>query len=166
MSTSLAYHTQGIVEFQHHFRKKRDSASETEGISLSQMFSLFCQCVLLVNKTYPGGILWKNKSLFLGGISPYLLSSLSMPFWGRTAVLFHSKPGISKALERTIVELHPGMTIHAISKYFHLAWRIGKACEKCYSKHKFWRIKLKHVKLIGSDEIAIGHTEAGKRDRR
>ena len=84
------------------------------------------------------------------------LSEEEQPF------LFYSKPGISKTLERTIVELHPGMTIHAISKYFHLDWRIGKACEKCYSKHKFRRIKLKHVKIIEIDEIAIGHPEAGK----
>lgn len=52
------------------------------------------------------------------------------------------------------------MTIHALSKYFHLDWRIVKACEKRYLKHKFREIKLKHVKIIGIDEIAIGHAEA------
>ena len=48
----------------------------------------------------------------------------------------------------------------AISQYFHLDWRI--VCGKRYLKHKFRPIKLKHVKIIGIDEIAIGHTESGK----
>ena len=76
--------------------------------------------------------------------------------------LSHLKARITKALERTILELRPEMTIHAISNYFHLDWHIVKACEKRYLKHKFRQIKLKHVKIIGIDEIAIGHTEAGK----
>lgn len=85
-----------------------------------------------------------------------VLSLEELPF------LFHPKSRITKALERTILELRPEMTIHAISNYFHLDWRIVKACEKRYLKHKFRRIKLKHVKIIGIDEIAIGHTVAGK----
>lgn len=74
----------------------------------------------------------------------------------------HPKARITKALERTIIELRPEMTIRAISKYFHLDWRIVKACEKRYLKRKFKQIKLKHVKYIGIDEITIGHTEVGK----
>ena len=83
---------------------------------------------------------------------------------GRSAVFLPSK--ITKALERTFLELRPEMTIHAISKYFQLDRRIVNAYEKHYLERKFRRIKLKHVKLIGSDEIALGHTEAGKRYRR
>ena len=79
------------------------------------------------------------------------LSVEELPF------LPHPKSRITKALERTIIELRPEMTIHTISKYFHLDWRIVKACEKRYLKRKF-----KHVKYIGIDEIAIGHTETGK----
>lgn len=82
----------------------------------------------------------------------------------RGIAVFASSQGtrITKALERTIIELRSGMTIHAISKYFHLDWCIVKACEKRYLKRKFNQIKLKHVKYIGIDEIAVGHTEARK----
>ena len=85
------------------------------------------------------------------------LSVEELPF------LFRPKTRITKALERTILELRPEMTIHAISNYFHLDWRIAKACEKRYLKHWFRQIKFKHLKIIGIDEIAIGHTVAGKR---
>ena len=72
MSTSLAYHTQGINGFQHHSfqfsdgkviqRLKRKEFRER--ISLSQMFPLFCQYVSLSDKTYSGLALWKDASLF------------------------------------------------------------------------------------------------------
>ncbi|MFA5168984.1 MAG: hypothetical protein WC530_10705 [Candidatus Omnitrophota bacterium] len=54
------------------------------------------------------------------------------------------------------------MTIRAISKYFQLDWRIVKFTEKRYLKRKFKHIKLKEVRYIGIDEIAIGHDDAGK----
>ena len=78
MSTSLAYHTQGINGFQHHsfqfsdgkviqrLKRKEFRCPKCShcSISLSQMFPLFCQYVSLSDKTYSGLALWKDASLF------------------------------------------------------------------------------------------------------
>ena len=62
------------------------------------MFSLFFQCASLPDKTYSGVTPWKHESLFWGGTSPYLLSSLSCSLYGRTAVSVPSQsqnyPGV------------------------------------------------------------------------
>ena len=54
------------------------------------------------------------------------------------------------------------MTISAISKHFNLEWWVIKGVEKRYLKRKFKHVKLKKVKYIGIDEIAIGHDSEGK----
>jgi len=44
--------------------------------------------------------------------------------------LSYSKARLTKAMERTPMELRPHMCISAISKYFDVDWHIIKNCEK------------------------------------
>jgi transposase len=69
--------------------------------------------------------------------------------------LSHPKSRITKALERTIIELRAEMSISAVANYFKLDWRTVKNCEKYHLKHKYRKIKLKNVKIIGIDEIFV-----------
>ena len=166
MSTSLAYHTQGIVGFQHH------SFQYSEGKVIQRLTRKEFRCPKCFHCSVSTHHYRTRRiqGLPYGSMVLYFEVELHRIYCPRCQYLSveelpflsHPKSRITKALERTIIELRPEMTIHAISKYFHLDWRIVKACEKRYLKHKFRRIKLKHVKMIGIDEIAIGHTEAGK----
>ena len=182
MSTSLAYHTQGIVGFQHHsfqysegkviqrLKRKEFRCPKCFHCSVMKRKEFRCPKCFHCSVSAHHYRTRRIQGLPYGSMSLYFevelhriycphcraLSVEELPF------LSHPKARITKALERTILELRPEMTIHAISDYFHLDWRIVKACEKRYLKHKFRQIKLKHVKIIGIDEIAIGHTAAGK----
>lgn len=166
MSTSLAYHTQGIIGFQHH------SFKFSGGIAVQRLSrkEFRCpDCFSSAVKTYPyrtrriQGMPYGTKPTYL----EIDIHRIYCPQCGRIFVeelpfLSHPKARLTTALERTIIELRPEMTVRAISKHFQLDWRIVKACEKRFLKQKFKHIKLKNVKYIGIDEIAIGHDAKGK----
>ena len=150
MSTSLAYHTQGIVGFQHH------SFQYSEGKVIQRLKRKEFRCPKCFHCSVNAHHYRTRRiqGLPYGGMKVYFEVELHRIYCPRCRALSveelpflsHPKARITKALERTIIELRPEMTIHAISNL----------------KRKFRRIKLKHVKIIGIDEIAIGHTAAGK----
>ena len=74
--------------------------------------------------------------------------------------LSHPKARISKALERTILELRPHMSLRALAGYFHLRWHTIKELEKKLLKKRFSRIQTAHIKAIGIDEIHVGNGKA------
>ena len=74
--------------------------------------------------------------------------------------LSHPKARISRALERTILELRPHMSLRALAGYFHLRWHTIKDLEKKVLRRKFARIQTAHIKAIGIDEIHVGNGKA------
>ncbi len=70
--------------------------------------------------------------------------------------LSHPKARLTKALERTILELRPHMSIQALANYYDLRWHTIKELEKKQLKKKYSRIQTAHIKAIGIDEIHIG----------
>ena len=74
--------------------------------------------------------------------------------------LSHPKARISRALERTILELRPHMSLRALSGYFHLRWHTIKELEKKVLRRRFARIQTAHIKAIGIDEIHVGNGKA------
>ena len=75
--------------------------------------------------------------------------------------LSHPKARISRALERTILELRPQMSLRALASYFHLRWHTIKELEKKVLRRRFARIQTAHIKAIGIDEIHVGNGKAG-----
>ena len=75
--------------------------------------------------------------------------------------LSHPKARISRALERTILELRPHMSLRALASYFHLRWHTIKELEKKVLRRRFARIQTAHIKAIGIDEIHVGNGKAG-----
>ena len=69
---------------------------------------------------------------------------------------------ISRALERSIIELREHMTITAVANYFGLDWGTVKNVEKKHLEKKYKRISLKDVKAIGIDEVYMGETLGDK----
>ena len=54
--------------------------------------------------------------------------------------LSHPKAGISKSLERTLLELCPHMSLQALANYFQLRWHTIKELEKKELKKKYFKI--------------------------
>ena len=74
--------------------------------------------------------------------------------------LSHPKARMNKALERTILELRPHMSLRALAGYFHIRWHTVKELEKKLLKKRFSRIQTAHIKAIGIDEIHVGNGKA------
>ena len=74
--------------------------------------------------------------------------------------LSHPKSRISTALERTILELRPHMSLQALADFFHLRWHTIKDLEKRVLRRRFSRIQTAHIKAIGIDEIHVGSGKA------
>ena len=70
--------------------------------------------------------------------------------------LSHPKARLTKALERTILELRPHMSIQALANFYDLRWHTIKELEKKQLKKKYSRIQTAHIKAIGIDEIHVG----------
>ena len=70
--------------------------------------------------------------------------------------LSHPKARLTKALERTILELRPHMSIQALANFYDIGWHTIKELEKKHLQKKFSRIQTAHVRTIGIDEIHIG----------
>ena len=70
--------------------------------------------------------------------------------------LSHPKARLTKALERTILELRPHMSIQVLANFYDLRWHTIKELEKKQLQKKYSRIETAHVKAIGIDEIHVG----------
>ena len=70
--------------------------------------------------------------------------------------LSHPKARLTKALERTILELRQHMSIQALANFYNIGWHTIKELEKKHLQKKFSRIQTAHIKAIGIDEIHIG----------
>ena len=68
----------------------------------------------------------------------------------------HPKARLTKALERTILELRPHMSVQTLADFYDLRWHTIKELEKKQLKKKYSRIPTAHIKAIGIDEIHVG----------
>ena len=69
----------------------------------------------------------------------------------------HPKSRITRSLARTILELRREMSLSAISRYYGLDWDTVKNLEKDWLTRKYRRIRMSDVRIIGIDEIHVGH---------
>lgn len=136
MSTSLAYHTQGIIGFQH------QSYEFSGGVAIQRLIRKEFRCPRCFHsavKTYPirtrriQGLPYGTKTTFSElDIHRFYCPKCSEATVEEIPFISHPKARITTAFERTIIELRPEMTISAISKHFNLDWRVIKGVEKRY----------------------------------
>jgi transposase len=62
----------------------------------------------------------------------------------------------TKAFERYVLDLSHHMTIRDVAEHLQVGWDLVKDLQKRYLSRKFRRVKLKHLRQIAIDEIAIG----------
>jgi transposase len=62
----------------------------------------------------------------------------------------------TQAFERYVLELSQRMTIRDVAEHLGVGWDLVKDIQHRYLSRKFRRIKLKHLRKIAIDEIAIG----------
>ncbi len=162
MSTSLLYHTQGIRGFKFlAFNYHKDFTCANITRAENKFFCPACGCPDVTATPYGmrevQGLPFGSKKLILNvhmhrirchSCNCYLMESL--PF------VPSAKARVTKALTRTVVELRSEMSISAISDYFGLHWETVKNIEKAYLGRKYRKIKLKHLKVIGIDEVYMG----------
>jgi len=166
MSTSLAYHTQGIIGFQH----KSFDFSEKKVIQRLEKTEHRCpKCFNLSVSAYPirerqiqAMPYGSKQTYFKVTIHRIYCPKCKAAFMEELPFLSHPEARLTTTFERTIVDLRPDMTISAISRHYHVPWHTIKTIEKRYLKHKYRKISLKNVRVIGIDEIAIGHIAGHK----
>lgn len=64
---------------------------------------------------------------------------------------------ITRQLERSLVELREEMSIKAVAAYYQVDWKTVKQAEKTVLERRYRTIRLAEVRLIGIDEIYVGH---------
>jgi len=62
----------------------------------------------------------------------------------------------TKAFERHVLELSRHMTIQDVARHLQIGWDAVKDIQKRYLNRKFGRVRLKHLRQLAIDEIAIG----------
>jgi len=62
----------------------------------------------------------------------------------------------TKAFERHALDLSRHMTIRDVARHLEVSWDVVKDIQKRYLGRKFGRVKLKHLRQIAIDEIAVG----------
>lgn len=137
MSTSLAYHTQGIIGFQH------QSYEFSGGVAIQRLIRKEFRCPRCFHsavKTYPirtrriQGLPYGTKTTFFElDIHRIYCPKCSEATVEEIPFISHPKARITTAFERTIIELRPEMTISAISKHFNLDWRVIKELKSVIS---------------------------------
>ena len=160
MSTSLIYHTQGIVGFQHE-RLLFSEGKAVQRISRREFRCPLCHAgsvsIYPLRERLIQGLPYGTKATYFKVTVHRIycrkckqITVEKLPF------LSHSEARQTQAFERTIIELRRDMTISAISRHYNIAWSSVKEIEKRYLQRKFRRIPMKKVRIIGIDEIAIG----------
>lgn len=68
----------------------------------------------------------------------------------------HERRTYTHAFERYVLELSQHMTIRDVAEHLQVGWDLVKGIQKRSLSRRFRRVKLKHLRQIAIDEIAIG----------
>ena len=161
MSTSLLYHAFGIRGYQY-VRTQYEGGQVifTVGQEAKNFRCGACGSRRVVRRgVYPR----RFRSLPIGGRPVQVM--LDVPRVGcmdcgavrQVPVRFaDERRSYTKAFERHVLELSRHMTIQDVARHLQTGWDVVKDIQKRYLGQKFRRVKLKHLRLIAIDEIAIG----------
>jgi transposase len=164
MSNSVLFHTQGVRGFDH---KKWDWSGGTATAHIVRQPGRF-RCpscgsadvtATPVGERTVRGLPVGSKPLDLV-VSMHRLKCHDCAAFRMESLEFlpGSHAHITRALQRTVVELRSHMSISAVAEYFGLDWKTVKNAEKEHLRRKYGTIKLQDVETIGIDEIHIGRS--------
>ena len=141
MSTSLIYHTQGIVGFQH----ERPLFSEGKAVQRISRREFRCPlCHTGSVSTYPlrerliQGLPYGTKpTYFRVTVHRIYCPKCKQSTVEKLPFLSHSEARQTQAFERSIIELRRDMSISAISRHHDIAWSSVKEIEKRHLQCRF-----------------------------
>jgi len=161
MSTSFIYHALGLRD---HFYKN------TQFLGGAVIIEIFpkpeaIRCPECHSRSVKKrGIIQRTIRTIPIGSKPVFLRAIIQRIWCpicqfvRQIKLSFSDRGKSytRAFERYVIELSQLMTIKDIADHLRISWDTIKEIQKAHLKLRYKRIKLKNVKRIAIDEIAVG----------
>jgi len=161
MSTSLLYHGFGIRGYQ--YVKADFEGGKVIFTVRQEPGDLRCGACGSGHVVRRGVYLRRFRSLPIGGRPVQVV--LDVPRVGcmdcgavrQVPVRFaDGRRSYTKAFERHVLELSRHMTIQDVARHLQVSWDVVKDIQKRYLGQKFRRLKLKHLRQIAIDEIAIG----------
>jgi transposase len=161
MTTSAIYHIQGIKKFKHISTKYKNGNChqkiEASEHSCPKCGSPEVSLYAVRERIIRGQNLGRKKVFLHVQIHRLYCKKCQVTSYENLDFLPHPKSRLTSSLARTIIELRKEMTISAIAKHFGLDWDTVKEVELKWLKKKFRCIRMKDVKIIGMDEIHVGH---------
>jgi transposase len=164
MSTSLLYHAFGVRDYRYLW---------TEYLEGGVMFAIerkagSCRCAECgsANVWRQGSVLRSFHTVPIGGRRVTLTAEIPRVLChdcGKTRqvdVGFAApRRTYTKSFERYVLDLSRHMTIKAVAEHLSVSWDVVKDIQKRHLQKRFGTPKLKHLKRIAIDEIAIakGH---------
>lgn len=161
MSTGLLYHGWGLRGYHH---RRTDYVDGAIVFHIQPHASqLTCGCCGGTNVMRQGKVTRRFRATPIGGKPVHLelaVPRVSCAGCGRTRQIHLSfadaRRRHTRAFARYALELARHMTIQAVAQHLGVSWDVIKDIQKRYLKQRFKRIRLKGLKQIAIDEIAIG----------
>ena len=161
MQTSDIYHTQGIRSF------KLKSTHYGDGKCVLNIAAKEHRCPLCASgkvSVYPerereiqGQSCGTKRVYFKVWVHRIYCHKCRRQSYEQLNFLPYSKARVTRSLAQTLIELRRYMPLNAISEQYHVDYDALKALEMNYLQKKYSRICLKDVRVIGVDEIHVGH---------
>ena len=161
MSTSLLYHGFGIRGYQ--YVRTQYEGGKVIFTVRQEVGDLRCGACGSRHVVRRGVYLRRFRSLPIGGRPVQVV--LDVPRVGcmdcgavrQVPVRFaDGRRSYTKAFERHVLDLSRHMTIQDVARHLQVGWDVVKEIQKRYLGKKFGHIKLKRLRQIAIDEIAIG----------
>jgi len=161
MSKSLLYHTFGIRGYDY---QRTDFEEGCVFFTIRQPREKLCCSACGSQRVFSRGQVPREfRSLPIGGKATFIRFAVPRVSCRDCGVLRQVKicfaewrHSYTRAFERYALELLRSMTIRDVARHLGISWDVIKGIQKRHLKRHFSRPKLKHVRQIAIDEIAIG----------
>jgi transposase len=161
MSTSLLYHGFGIRGY--HYVKTAYEGGQVIFTIQQERGDLRCAACGSPRVIRRGGEVRRFRSLPIGSRPVQIIlevARVGCADCGKVRQvpldLADERRSYTHAFERYVLELSQRMTIRDVAEHLHVGWDLVKDIQHRYLSRKFRRIKLRHLRQIAIDEIAIG----------
>jgi len=161
MSTSIVYHQHGVREIRFlSFHPENGAGVFTVELKGDFVCCPVCGSRKVVSR---GGVERVFKSLPVGKKPTFIVMRVPRVECAKcgvvrqVAVPFADERGrLTHSLERYVADLCRHMTMQAVAEHLGLRWETVRDVQRDWLARKFRRPKLKHLRQLGVDEIAVG----------
>jgi len=164
MSTSLLYHAFGVRGYEY-VNTKYPSGSVIFTIR-QKPENLRCPCCGSRDVIRKGQVQRRLRTVPIGKKPVWLCAIIQRVYCTACDIVRQSKLGLAderrtytRKLERYVIEMSQHMTIKDIAEHLEISWDVVKDIQKRYLMKRFDKPKLKNLRRIAIDEIAVkkGH---------